>query len=49
VADGKVRLVAVDANATYGVKVTLRHTVTGVTSDPLTITGMHVGRGEARG
>lgn len=38
-ADGKVRLVAFDANSTYGVKVTLRHIATGVTSDPVTITG----------
>jgi hypothetical protein len=49
VAGGKVRLVAVDANAAYGVKVTLRHSATGVTSDPITITGKHVGRGEAQG
>lgn len=38
-ADGKVRLVAFDANSTYGVTVTLRHIATGITSAPITITG----------
>lgn len=38
-ADGKVRLVAFDANSTYGVEVTLRHVATGITSAPVTITG----------
>lgn len=37
--DGKVRLVAFDANSTYGVAVTLRHIATGITSAPITIAG----------
>lgn len=38
-ADGKVRLVAFDQNSVYGVRVTLRHIATGITSAAITITG----------
>ncbi|MEZ3155939.1 hypothetical protein AB1K56_03340 [Microbacterium sp. BWR-S6Y] len=37
--DGRVRLAALDENASFGVTVTLRHQPSGVSSTPVTITG----------